>query len=154
MTLSALFGSVEAIVLGLAFGIGEKPAYADLFSPPTIAELQTSLDIAICRQQWETAIYLTSQITGYPRLTAKQRQSYVALRHTLENWQSRSNDPDFVINFEDPSLPESLSRPFCEAVPQPIDSAPPIDAIDPASPAVNIDWEQLIYRQQTVYSEP
>jgi len=82
----------------------------------TIVSQQTSLEVAICRQQWQSAIDLATALIGIPQISPAQRQAYVDLRHRLETLQSRSQYPDFVFQIEDPHLSGAISADRCRLI--------------------------------------
>jgi len=98
--------------------LGSSVALARFVSPEAIGVEQTHLEVAICLQQWQNAIDLTTNLIGIPQISSDQRQAYVDLRHTLEDLQSRSPYPNFQVNFDDPRFPEEVSTDRCEAIQQ------------------------------------
>jgi len=111
------FGLAE--VMGLL--LGSSVAWARFVSPETIVAEQTNLGVAICRQQWQSAIDLTTNLIGVPQISPDQRQAYVDLRHLLEEIQSRSSYPNFLVNFDDSRFPSGVSTDRCRSIQEKIE---------------------------------
>ncbi|MGA1408183.1 MAG: hypothetical protein ACO37W_00400 [Prochlorotrichaceae cyanobacterium] len=144
------FGLLEVVGLALLSSPASGSAlyWEDL--QEAIAAQQTSLGVAICQQQWHSAIDVTTGLIGIPQISAAQRQAYVDLRHILEDLQSRSSLPNFVLDFDQPYFPAPVSSDRCRTIEEKVDlnAAPPLIQND-----LPIEWQPVIDRHQDIYHD-
>jgi hypothetical protein len=110
-------------------------ASAKFVTPETIAAQQIKLEVAVCLQEWQRTIDLTTTLMGIPQISPAQRQTYVDLRHFLEDLQSRSAYPNFRVNFDDPRFPGQVSTDRCRAIQEKVTvNQVTVDAVQPDAP--------------------
>mgnify|MGYP003342563567 CR=1 FL=1 len=101
----------------------------------TIAAQQIKLEVAVCLQEWQRTIDLTTTLMSIPQISPAQRQTYIDLRHFLEDLQSRSAYPNFRVNFDDPRFPSQVSTDRCRAIQEKVTvNQATVDAVQPDAP--------------------
>lgn len=68
----------------LNFGIQGRIIRRDL----RVERLHTTLQNAVCNNDWEQAIRVTQSLIGSPNITPSYRQQLAVLRHQLEEWRA------------------------------------------------------------------
>ncbi|MEY2977006.1 MAG: hypothetical protein ACO31I_00355 [Prochlorotrichaceae cyanobacterium] len=147
------FGLLEVVGLALLSSPASASAPHWEALQEAIVAQQTSLGVAICQQQWPSAIDLTTGLIGIPQISAAQRQAYVDLRHILEGLQSRSSLPHFVwdvLDFNQPYFPDPVSSRNCGAIEEKVrlNAAPPLVQQD-----LPIQWKPVIDRHHDIYHD-
>lgn len=93
--MNKFFQLSTASVLALAFHV--LPASAQTQS---VEQLRTDLQNAVCLNDWDDAVRVTSSLIGSSEITPQYRQELVDFRRELQGWQAsqaqfdRSSNPD------------------------------------------------------------
>ena len=115
-----------------------------------VAEGLAKLDRAICFQQWQQAIAITSGLIASPHVSSTYRQELLSFRRQLQGWQTSAVPPNtqascdrtqsLVLTLAEPEAPQPQPLDWSRALaglanPRPIiqldDSFDPIDNIIP-----------------------